>query len=83
MVICPPSHCARRPPEERGSKPPVDTSSPDAFGMTGPYWVSVAAVDAKGHESLFAYPELRCEDGDSAQEHCDPPADANDITTQK
>jgi hypothetical protein len=26
-----------------------------------PYFVSVAAVDAAGHESLFAYPEYRCD----------------------
>ena len=54
------------------------SSSPDSLGMTGPYYVSVAAVDAKGHESLFAYPELRCEDG-----QCSVPPDANDITTTK
>lgn len=28
---------------------------------TKPYFVSVAAVDAQGHESLFAYPEYRCD----------------------
>ncbi len=27
----------------------------------GPFFVSVAAVDAAGHESLFAYPEYRCD----------------------
>ena len=25
------------------------------------FFVSVAAVDAEGHESLFAYPEYRCD----------------------
>src|SRR5262252_2304365 len=32
------------------------------LGITGgaAYFVSVAAVDAAGHESLFAYPEYRC-----------------------
>jgi len=25
------------------------------------FFVSVAAVDAKGHESLFAFPEVRCD----------------------
>jgi hypothetical protein len=28
---------------------------------TTPYFVSVGAVDANGHESLFAYPEYRCD----------------------
>jgi hypothetical protein len=39
--------------------------SPRALGVDpgGAYFVSVAAVDAAGHESLFAYPELRCEGG--------------------
>jgi hypothetical protein len=27
----------------------------------GLYVVAVAAVDAEGHESLFAYPEYRCD----------------------
>jgi len=32
------------------------------FGLTSDqaFFVSVAAVDAAGHESLFAYPEYRC-----------------------
>jgi acetylornithine deacetylase/succinyl-diaminopimelate desuccinylase-like protein len=29
--------------------------------VTGDYYLSVAAVDAAGHESLFAYPEYRCD----------------------
>jgi Zn-dependent M28 family amino/carboxypeptidase len=37
--------------------------SPAALGVDGanPYFISVAAVDAAGHESLFAYPEYRCD----------------------
>jgi hypothetical protein len=36
--------------------------SPAVLGITGgqPFFVSVASVDAAGHESLFAYPEYRC-----------------------
>lgn len=30
------------------------------------FFVSVAAVDAQGHESLFAYPELRCDAAECA-----------------
>ena len=40
-----------------------------------PYFVSVAAVDAAGHESLFAYPEYRCDDS-----ACVVPAGALDVT---
>jgi hypothetical protein len=29
--------------------------------MGGAFYISVAAVDAEGHESLFAYPETRCD----------------------
>ncbi|HEY1535281.1 MAG TPA: M28 family peptidase [Polyangiaceae bacterium] len=37
--------------------------TPAALGVDPirPYFVSVAAVDALGHESLFAYPEFRCD----------------------
>jgi hypothetical protein len=37
--------------------------TPVELGMTAgqSFFVSVAAVDAKGHESLFAYPEFRCD----------------------
>jgi hypothetical protein len=37
--------------------------TPTALGVdpANPYFVSVAAVDALGHESLFAYPEFRCD----------------------
>ena len=43
-----------------------------------PFLISVAAVDNKGHESLFAYPEFRC-DGSS----CAVPAGALAITASK
>jgi hypothetical protein len=37
--------------------------TPAALGIAGApaLFVSVAAVDAQGHESLFAYPEYRCD----------------------
>jgi hypothetical protein len=37
--------------------------SPQALGLTpgDSFFVSVAAVDKLGHESLFAYPEVRCD----------------------
>src|SRR5262249_28260240 len=38
------------------------TVTPADLGVSGAYFVSVAAVDAAGHESLFAYPEWRCDD---------------------
>lgn len=41
----------------------------------GPFFVSVAAVDAGGHESLFAYPEYRC-----IPSGCAVPAGALDVT---
>jgi hypothetical protein len=31
-----------------------------------PFFASVAAIDSAGHESLFAYPEIRCEKGTCA-----------------
>jgi hypothetical protein len=33
------------------------------LGLAGEpaFFVSVAAVDSQGHESLFAYPEFRCD----------------------
>src|SRR5882724_1271594 len=51
------------------SRVPVDGTASNAVVMpaslgvdpTQPYFVSVAAVDARGHESLFAYPEFRCD----------------------
>jgi hypothetical protein len=47
-----------------------------AAGST--FYVSVAAVDGAGHESLFAYPEYRC-----APTGCVVPADANDVTAMR
>jgi Zn-dependent M28 family amino/carboxypeptidase len=51
--------------------------APSALGVdpTQPFFVSVGAVDASGHESLFAYPEYRC---DPTQ--CVVPAAALNIT---
>ena len=40
------------------------------------YYVSVAAVDAAGHESLYAYPEYRCDSTNT----CSQPADALKVT---
>ena len=40
-----------------------------------PIYVSVAAVDAAGHESLFAYPEARCD-----EKQCAPPPGALQVT---
>lgn len=39
--------------------------TPVELGIPGApaFFVSVAAVDAEGHESLFAYPEYRCDSG--------------------
>jgi hypothetical protein len=53
------------------------TAAPAALGVdpASPYFVSIAAVDAGGHESLFAYPEYRC-DGRG----CAVPPGALDIT---
>ena len=62
---------------------PAQTSAhlaPAALGIdpASPYFLSVAAVDASGHESLFAYPEYRC-DTDS----CVVPPGALNITATK
>jgi hypothetical protein len=43
---------------------------------SGAFYVNVGAVDAAGHASLFAYPEVRCEAGT-----CAAPTDALDVTT--
>ena len=40
------------------------------------YYVSIAAVDAAGHESLYAYPEYRCD----SKNRCSPPANALNVT---
>jgi len=45
------------------------------LGAGAAFYVSIAAVDVGGHESLFAYPEYRCQGG-----ACSVPADALDIT---
>jgi hypothetical protein len=42
------------------------------------FYVSVASVDARGHESLFAYPEYRC---DAAG--CVVPAGSLDVTVKR
>jgi len=55
------------------------TVTPTVLGVdvSRPYFVSVAAIDARGHESLFAYPEYRC---DSSS--CAVPPRALNITTK-
>jgi hypothetical protein len=40
------------------------------------YYVSIAAVDAAGHESLYAYPEYRCD----SKNRCSQPANALNVT---
>ncbi|GAC1530206.1 MAG: M20/M25/M40 family metallo-hydrolase [Polyangiales bacterium] len=56
--------------------PPSALVDPKALGVDGgAFFVSVAAVDAAGHASMFAYPELRCEAG-----VCAVPAGATDVT---
>ena len=39
-------------------------------------FVSIAAVDAAGHESLYAYPEYRCD----SKNRCSQPANALNVT---
>jgi hypothetical protein len=53
--------------------------SPPTLGLNSgdSFYVSVAAVDRQGHESLFAYPEVRC-DGSS----CAIPPYAFDLTAR-
>jgi hypothetical protein len=43
------------------------------------YYVSIAAVDAGGHESLYAYPEYRCDFTNA----CSQPDDALNVTATK
>jgi hypothetical protein len=43
----------------------------------GAFYISVAAVDAGGHESLFAYPEYRCD-----TTSCVVPPDSLDVTAK-
>jgi hypothetical protein len=54
--------------------------TPAELGLNGgeSFYISVASVDAKGHESLFAYPELRCD-----ASACVVPAGALDITVRR
>ena len=49
------------------------------LGLTGSgiFYVSIAAVDAEGHESLFAYPEYRCDTSS-----CAVPSDALNVTAR-
>ncbi|HLZ10574.1 MAG TPA: hypothetical protein VKT80_18455, partial [Chloroflexota bacterium] len=51
--------------------------APSSLGVdpTKPYFVSVGAVDGGGHESLFAYPEYRCDPN-----QCVVPAAALNVT---
>ena len=51
--------------------------SPQALGLNpgDSFFVSVSTVDSRGHESLFAYPEVRC---DSTS--CVIPSYANNVT---
>jgi hypothetical protein len=53
------------------------TMAPSDLGVVGAasLYLSIAAVDAAGHESLFAYPEYRCD-----ASKCAVPADALDVT---
>ncbi len=55
------------------------TAEPSDLGLDpgAAYFVSVAAVDAAGHESLFAYPEYRCD-----STGCVVPPDAMNITAK-
>jgi hypothetical protein len=50
-----------------------------ALGVVGAsaFYISVSAVDAGGHEALFAYPEYRCD-----AMHCVVPPDSLDITAR-
>jgi hypothetical protein len=51
--------------------------SPQALGLNAgdSFFVSVSAVDKRGHESLFAYPEVHCD-----TTGCAIPAYAHDVT---
>ena len=44
-----------------------------------PYYVSIAAVDANGHESLYAYSEYRC----TSTNKCSRPSDALNVTATR
>ncbi len=62
--------------EVSAEKTAFEASATD-FGIltVEPLYVSVAAVDAAGHESLFAYPELRCD-----EKQCALPPGALEVT---
>jgi hypothetical protein len=56
-------------------RPVQDLSLPSGT----PYYISIAAVDASGHESLYAYSEYRCD----ASNNCSRPSDALNVTATK
>lgn len=54
----------------------ITLSVPNDLGIpSGSYYVSVAAVDVGGHESLYAYPEYRCNSSS-----CSVPSGSLDVT---
>jgi hypothetical protein len=53
------------------------TAAELGFAAAAAFYVSVAAVDAGGHESQFAYPEYRCD-----ATSCAVPAGSLDVTAQ-
>jgi hypothetical protein len=57
--------------------PGGQTISPQTLGLSpgDSFYISVASVDAQGHESLFAYPEVRCDSN-----ACSIPSYAPDVT---
>ena len=67
-------HAGRRPGQHdvaRGDRCRARSSG------SGIFYISVAAVDAAGHESLFAYPEYRCDTSS-----CVVPSDALNVTAR-
>jgi hypothetical protein len=54
-----------------------DTVSAQTLGLNpgDSFFISVASVDDRGHESLFAYPEVRCDSNS-----CVVPANAFNVT---
>jgi len=61
-----------------GSSATSATASDLGLAANATFYVSIAAVDAAGHESLFAYPEYRCTTGG-----CAVPQDALDVTAMR
>jgi len=53
------------------------TAAELGLSTSGIFYMSVAAVDAAGHESLFAYPEYRCD-----TTSCVVPSDALNVTAR-